>query len=291
MSDLSSLPSKTFPDRNKRKSSFFEAIYDPTDVADFPDSDWKFVEEKSRHHVTLTASNFLNSFDTHDKYVIDSINFDKCDFFGDFSEATPSFKKCVFEQCDFGLTNWRRARFKNCRFYRCSMSLASFEQCEFRDCKFLEISFSGNETILTGTVITNPEAFVSAGYTNVDPEVIRQKANGQNVDYQLMRLEGTKATIARTIMSNLAVSGDEASYYESVKTYQKVSVESKIMMARHVLSKKEGINVSLGALFDLCVFRLEKLILNVAGKVNNWGASVARPALIGVALVFVFTFI
>jgi hypothetical protein len=106
-----------------------------------------------------------------------------------------------------------------------------------------------------------------------------------------MRLEGTKATIARTIMSNLAVSGDEASYYESVKTYQKVSVESKIMMARHVLSKKEGINVSLGALFDLCVFRLEKLILNVAGKVNNWGASVARPALIGVALVFIFTFI
>lgn len=90
-------------------------------------------------------------------------------------------------------------------------------------------------------------------------------------------------------MSTLAVSGDEASYYQSVKTYQKVSVEAKIMMARYLLSKNEGINVSLGALVDLNVLKMERLILNIAGNVNNWGASVARPAIIGMLLILVFT--
>lgn len=163
MSGDSAPSNEKLPDRNKRKSSFFEAIYDPSDIAVFPASNWNFTQDKSRHHVTLNADDFPKAFYIGEKYVVSGVGFDKCDFFGDFNKFTPSFKKCVFDHCDFGLTIWRRAKFKNCRFYRCSLSLATFEQCEFRDCEFLEISFSGNETILNGTVITNPEAFVSAG--------------------------------------------------------------------------------------------------------------------------------
>ena len=142
---------------------------------------------------------------------------------------------------------------------------------------------SGTETRISDTVVTNPEAFISAAYTNLDPDVLRQ--NNTNVSYQRMRLEQSKAKLARLLVSNLERHGDDKGYYEAIATYVDQGLISQLAEVRHKkFSKKNPYWNSL----LIGLYQLERFIINLSGKMNGWGRTVARPALIGACLIGVF---
>ncbi len=273
--------------RDKRGGNFWEPIFDPSDTGVFPFQDWPTQEGERREHGTLSVAQLTKKPD--DKVVFNAVTFSRSDFEGDFTDYTPTFKFTIFEHCDFGFSKWRRAKFKNCTFLRCSFSIASFEECEFRNCRFTEIGLSGNETYLQGSLFTEPEEFVSSAYTCTDERTLKLKKT--TIDYQLMRLQGTKATIARIILHNSATNGDEEIYYRCVKLYQNISIDSKMILARYNLSEKPGLDKAVPEIVRLTTLGCEKLIINTVGWLNNWGASIAKPAFVGVALIMGFTFL
>ncbi|MCZ7452318.1 pentapeptide repeat-containing protein [Rhizobium rhizogenes] len=273
--------------REKRKSSFWEPVYDPTDSDVFPYSTWPEAVNERREHVTLSIRHF--PWELQDKVVFSKVNFSKCDFEGDFTSFTPTFKGCKFEYCDFGFSKWKRAKFKDCTFTGCSFSIATFEECEFRGSLYSQIGLSGNETFLQGTTFTNPEKFLNSAYTCTSQKILKEK--GRSIEYQLMRLEGTKATIARTLLHSSSNSGDEEIYYTCVKLYQNLSITSKSMEARFSLSEKPAWDRSILNLFQIINLRLEYLIINSVGWLNNWGASIAKPTLMGAFMVVLFAFL
>lgn len=275
--------------RDKRAKNFWEPIYDPTNAGAFPYSSWPQQDDKRREHVTLGNDAFSEAWDPDDKVVFSDITFLKCDFEGDFTDYTPTFKGCRFEHCDFGFSKWKRAKFKNCTFSACSLSIASFEECEFREGRFNQIGLSGNETFLQGTTFTNPADFIAAAYTCLDDNVLRAKR--QSLEYQRMRLEGTKATIARSLLHSSGNHGDEAVYYDCVKLYQNLSITSRTMEARYKLSEKPGWDKSIANLAGLLTLRLEYFIINSVGWLNNWGASIAKPTLMGAFMIIAFSFL
>lgn len=275
--------------RDKRSSSYFDPIYDPSDKKSFVIEQWQILDNKRNYHAILTAEMLVSQFKYFDKEVIEGALFDTCDFDGDFSTTNPSFKNCEFDKCDFGLSHWRRARFKRCKFFRTSFSLSTFIDCEFRDCTFIEIGYSGNETVLDGTLFTNPKDFIESAYLNKDPSIL--KAMKTTISYQSMRLDGTKASISRTLLSNLASAGEEKSYYEIVKFHQNQSLHAKISKTRYDLSIKSGLNTDLYLLGRLGLLKSEYYMMNFIGRINNWGESVAKPTLIGVAVLVTFALI
>lgn len=275
--------------RDKRSKSYFDPIYDPTDKEPFAVKQWHILNFKRNYHAILTAENLVSQFKCFDKEVIEEAIFDTCDFDGDFSTTSPSFKNCEFDKCDFGLSYWRRARFKRCKFFRSSFSLSAFVECEFRDCTFIDIGYSGNETVLNGTVFTNPSDFIESAYLNKDPSILNKMKT--TISYQSMRLDGTKASISRALLSNLAVAGEEKSYYEIVKFHQNQSLLAKISKTRYNLSLRSGLNSDLYLLGRLFLLRAEYYMMNFIGKINNWGESVSKPTLIGFAVLFIFALI
>lgn len=272
--------------RVKRSTEFYDPLFEPKSPALCEDKAWP-ESSCAITHALLTSEGICSLVEPSGKLVVNRSQFDRCDFEGDFTELVPAFKGCEFFRCDFGYSKWRRARFKGCKFSRCSLSLASFENCEFRDCVFSEIGLSGNELVLDGTTITNPAEFISSGYTNTDQDTLRVR--GISIDYQLMRLEGTKATVARQVMHNLSTLGDEGAYYESVKAYHQTSLSYRLSSMRYRLSQKPAINVAMLMLFELFVCHVERLVIECSGKINNWGASIGRPTITGFTIFCFFT--
>lgn len=273
--------------RDKRKSSFWEPIYDPTDSNAFPYSQWPQAVNERCEHVTLSIRHFPWKLD--DKVVFSNVSFARCDFEGDFTQFTPTFKGCKFESCDFGFSKWKRAKFKDCTFTSCSFSIATFEECEFRESRYTQIGLSGNETFLQGTTFTDPKGFLDSAYTCTNGSLLNEK--GRSIEYQLMRLEGTKATVARTLLHSSSNAGDEEIYYNCVKLYQNLSITSKLMEAKNSLSEKPAWDKSILSLLRIVNLKLEYLIINSVGWLNNWGASIAKPTLMGVLMVVVFSFL
>lgn len=228
----------------------------------------------------------IAQFANFDREVVEAASFESCDFDGDFSKSNPSFKKCVFDKCDFGLSSWRRARFKRCIFIRTSFSLSTFIDCEFRDCEFIEIGFSGNETVLDGTLFTNPTDFICNVYLNKDLDIL--KKNNTTESYQSMRLDGTKVSISRTLLANLATAGEEKSYYSILKFNQRQSLIAKMSNNRYELAAKPGLDKEIQLVGRLILLKSEFIMMNFIGRINNWGESVAKPTLIGIAVILTF---
>lgn len=104
-----------------------------------------------------------------------------------------------------------------------------------------------------------------------------------------MRLSGTKATVARSILNGLSERGDEEDYYIAIRYYQNQSIDAKLSSYRWELSRKPGANEQINLLMKLSIMTIERYLVNFAGMVNAWGASVARPTAIGVLIVFIFS--
>jgi len=270
--------------RNKRLKNFWEPIYNPNDTAPFPHHRWDFTHAKGPAHSTFTARGLAEDFPDR-KPVFTQVNFHQCDFEGNFNRPVV-FKDCKFSLCDFGMSKWRLAKFTNCTFDRCSFTLTSFENCEFRGCLWEKICFTGNETRFYNTVITNPHEFVRSGYTNLDQEVLKKFKT--TAAYQTMRLEGSKASIARVLYNTLSHSGEEDSYYHAVRTCLNQSVVAKIAEAEYY--SKNGARFHNRLIFKgrSWIYRSEKTIVNCAGIINAWGSSIVRPSLIGLSIIILF---
>jgi hypothetical protein len=165
--------------------------------------------------------------------------------------------------------------------------LVSFKECEFRNCQWEDIGFSGNRTNVERSFITNPTALISAGYSASNPELAGQK---EHVAHQHYRLEGTKAHLARTLLSSHEVVGDDKTYYETARLHDIQQTRARISQGFYELCYGQGFWTHLKGVTFL-FWCLELMLLWLIGVVNGWGSSLLRP-LLAVLLSFVlFAFI
>ncbi|EEE44241.2 putative low-complexity protein [Roseibium alexandrii DFL-11] len=252
---------------------------------DFLVGDWEFTNNKGPCRVLyrsqdIEQKNFLK---------IENINFEDCDFQGVFT--TPIiFKNCSFERCDFGLCTFKRAKFTGCDFTETSFSQCKLENCEFRECQYTRISFSGNETQLPQTLITEPEKFIFGGEA-----AIRNLPEGKSPIVQKLRFEETRSTLSRSILANLQSEGSEDTFYSVVRTASICEDRARVAKGAYRIHKS-GLPFPLRRILPWiwntaagliqCVSALLSLaILLVMGWLNGWGGNLVRVLLVGVVMV------
>tara|TARA_R100001369_G_scaffold89242_1_gene126668 strand:- start:1994 stop:3073 length:1080 start_codon:yes stop_codon:yes gene_type:complete len=272
--------------------AFFEPIYDPElskilKHDDFGKGSWDFSQHKG------PCKFVFNGDDLEKDYAkIDGITFLECDFFGIQGKAI-TFKKCIFKKCDFR-GDFTNVKFSNCTFDTSSLSLVKFHNCQFRDCIFVNIGVSGNETQFILSDITNPGKFLKAASTN-----LLYLPKGTTEEYQLLRLEQTKATLARVILSNQSTEGSDLSYYDAVKASTLYGTRSRGIATKLKLPRfdvQEGrekrafmleLRVHIASFLTQVSTSCEFLILQAAGLANAWGRSIFRVISIGIFLVLI----
>lgn len=274
------------PPPKGKLNNYWDPLYNPADEEPFPTFDWNFTHTTGIRHNTCDAGELKKLVNGSLRYPIKSISFNRCNFRGDFDFVQLAFSNCEFELCDFGYAKWENIKFSGCTFKMCSLTMLTFYKCQFIDCIWEENSMSGNETGISRSNITNPHQFIQSAYTCLDKDILKQ--HNTNPSYQKMRLELTKAKLARIVLSNLERNGDDKSYYEGIKTYLNQSIAARIWEAKHNCFSRK--NRKWNALL-IPVFHLESAILNVSGKINGWGYSIARPTLIGASLITFFGFL
>jgi hypothetical protein len=275
------------PPRNRRTKNYWEPFYDPDERNPFPVHPWNFDHNGAPTHVTFTADGLTAALKDGRSPRFDKLRFVKCDFLGSFDVSPRDivFKNCIFEECDFGLSIWKRAKFTSCSLHRVSMTQSTWRECDFRACTWDQIAISGNETIWDATTITNPGTFIRAAYTNLDDGVLAKRHT--TAQYQKMRLESTKATVARALSRMFSNYGDERAFYDALKCSSNQSTRARIFEALYDL-RAGTFKTRCKAALSLPLNLLDWLILNGAGIVNAWGRSIVRPALIGLAIVVLF---
>lgn len=272
----------------KRKKSYWDSIFTGHDLQLTPHG-WDFTNNKGPSQLLFTSAGLSKYIEKKSlrRFNCKLISFNECDFNGEYisevSRQEISFGKCNFTKCDFGGSVWRGVKFSECKFERCSFTMAEFQDCIFYECDWIDITLSGTETKLPNTLISNPNKFISAAYTNLDKNILLR--NSTTPSYQKMRLEGTKAKFSRTLLKNAENHGDDDAYYGAVKTYLNQSLKSKIQRSMYEFVHGKGF-VGHGLNFLAAWFEL--LLLNMSGFVNCWGKSIARPAIIGMTLTFAF---
>jgi len=278
-------PQASCPVRSRRLKNYWEPIYNPGDDGEFFISDWA-IDNKEYHRSRLGANELYKSR-KNGRIKFEKVIFFKCDFTGNFLSRKNKleFANCQFDCCDFGYSSWKFAKFKNCEFHACSISMSSFDEVQFLNCIWKKIGFSGNETKIENIIMTNPEEFINSGYTNLDEWVLKQL--GTENEYQQMRLEKTKAKMAKIIRNSLENQGDDDAYYEAVKVYLNQIIIYKIAKVKYYANKGGVIN-HLFCVLKLISYMIEKCIINMSGFVNAWGQSIGRPILTGIVIVLFF---
>ncbi|WP_240364359.1 pentapeptide repeat-containing protein [Pseudomonas syringae] len=272
----------------KRSTSYWDSIF-VGHTLQLASHVWDFTNNKGPSRLYFKSLDLLKYIKKKSlrRFNCKSISFNECDFNGEFiseiSKREISFGKCNFTKCDFGGSVWKGVKFSECKFERCSFTMAEFQDCIFYECEWIDITLSGTETKMPNTLVSNPDKFISAAYTNLDKNILLR--NSKTPGYQKMRLEGTKAKFSRTLMKNAENHGDDDAYYGAVQTYLNQSLKSKIQKSMYEFINGKG---SLGHGMNFLAAYFELFLLNISGFVNCWGKSVARPAIIGIALTFVF---
>lgn len=272
----------------KRSQSYWDSIFVGHTLRLMPHG-WDFTNNKGPSRLYFKSSDLLDyvRLKSLRRFNCKAISFDECDFSGEFvSEIAKheiSFGRCNFNKCDFEGSVWKGVKFSECKFTRCSFTMAEFQDCIFYECEWVDITLSGTATKMPNTLVSNPDAFIGAAYTNLDKNVLRR--NSTTPSYQRMRLEGTKAKFSRTLLKNAESHGDDDAYYGAVQTYLNQSLRSKIQKSIHEMWHGKGFFVH-GMNFLAAYFEL--FLLNVSGFVNCWGKSIARPAIIGIVLTLAF---
>jgi hypothetical protein len=276
---------------NKRRASFWDPIYDPQFRGTSAKFDWDTSNVTGIKYSECTADALKSAMENAGKvrWTLKGIKFENCDFRGDFNSLALSFNECQFENCDFGSANWVNVKFSGCKFSRASLSLATFDKCQFIDCSWFEIGFSGTETKLFETTISNPWKFIMSAYTNTDKNVLDQRGGGAAPAYQIMRLEETKVKVARVVLSNSEKSGDDKVYYEAVKTYLIQSLVSRRTRASYDIRTHPKMWERIRAIGTYSLSKIELGILRLSGLINAWGYSLARPALVGLLIILLFS--
>lgn len=286
----------SYKGRRINSNSFFEPIYDPElskklRPDDFKKGSWDFSQQKGPCRFIFLGEDLKKNGDYP---RVDSVTFLECDIFGIQGKAV-TFKNCIFTKCDFR-GEFINVKFSNCTFDSSSISLVKFHNCQFRECVFIKIGASGNETQFVLSDITNPGDFIRAVSTNLS-----HLPKETTKEYQLLRLEQTKATLARVILGNQSTEGSDLSYYDAVRAStiygtRSRGVDAKLKLPRfdnQESREKRGKGNELLAqvtspLIQISTF-CELFILRTAGLANAWGRSIFRVISIGIAIVLLTT--
>ena len=137
-------------------------------------------------------------------------------------------------------------------------------------------------------LLTNPNKFIAAAYTNTDKEIISQRAQATPA-YQKSRLEGTKAKAARMILSNLQLVGDDDAFYDAVKCYTTQVLVAKIFALKQKIESNPSHTKLITYTLLIIGLHLELIILTLSGHINGWGSSVGRSAGFGLFIATIFT--
>ncbi|MCQ4266971.1 pentapeptide repeat-containing protein [Pseudomonas stutzeri] len=266
--------------RYKRVRNFWEVIFQPDARPITHKYDWNLTNTTGIKNCICDAASLSQKIKAANaqRWQIKQFSFINCDFIGHFPENL-SFRECRFESCDFGYTTWKNVKFSNCKFKKTSLTLSTFEQCQFVDCTWENISISGTETKIFDTVIDNPENFITAAKTNLNPDTLKQF--GAAPAFQTMRLEETKLKMARTILLCNERHGDDSTYYKSIKTYLMQGITTAKARASYKISSKDNRLLNSA---KYCLNSLEGYMLMVSGAINGWGSNLSLPAIVGVLI-------
>jgi len=103
-----------------------------------------------------------------------------------------------------------------------------------------------------------------------------------------MRLEETKVKLARSVLSASERNADDVVYYEAVKTYLTQALKARKARATYDRDTTNSTRVRALSSWKSFLADGELIILNASGAINAWGFSLARAALVGVALIIAF---
>lgn len=278
--------------RRKRRESYWDPLFNPSFKGTNDRFDWNTKNVTGVQYSLCEAESLIDIMSSKltSRWSMKNFKFSNCDFQGNFTTMDLSFTGCEFINTDLGYSNWKNIKFSRCKFIRTSLTLATFEQCQFIDCSWEEIGISGTETKLFDTTISNPWDFVLSAYTNTDKDVLKQHGN-TNPAHQIMRLEETKVKLSRAILSSSERNSDDLVYYEAVKTYLTQSLHSRRVRAAYDRDTTKSTATKLKSIWIIALLDTESTILKLSGSINAWGYSLARPALVGFALICIFALI
>lgn len=276
--------------RIRRKTCYWEETYDPSLVGKLSDGSWDFAHDTGPTRRFFTAESLDTFLESGGSRVFKGVTFKECDFQGYFyHESQIVFDNCRFENCDLSLSTWENIKFSHCKFEVASFGQAIIKNCEFRSCDWHRIAISPNGTELSNTYFSNPCEFISAASTNLNTEVLQEQ--GVEPEVQALRLENTKATIARRILKMLQEEGGEDAYYDSVRTFLLQNATSEMASRKLRMRTASGRCEKFMLKLQLSAWWLEREVVRAFGAINRWGASVTRPVGCMVFSFFVFALI
>jgi hypothetical protein len=272
---------------NRRRDCWWEPIFDTEFALDEEPYDWDLQRDAGPSRRFVPASTLVAQIKPGDTLEIRGILFRECDFQGVF-EGNPiiMFDRCRFVGCDMAYSTWRRCHFKECTFDRCSISLATFDACELRGCSWSNIGLS-SRTELSRTFLSNPGELIAASVSGRDP----RRPTWKNSMHQWFRLRGTRAHLLRTIMLSHATTGDEHTYYKTVRLHELQRSSARVAQDLYETIFGPGWR-RLVAMPAMLLHSFNYAIMRTLGALNGWGESAGRPfmALLGCWAAFGFLY-
>ncbi len=136
-------------------------------------------------------------------------------------------------------------------------------------------------------LVTTPSCRpIDAAYTNLDPDVLARW--NAPIFYQKKRLQRTKANVARNLLNILTTRGEENWYYEAIRVYSINSFRASQLENTWEYQAATTYRKKTKHYFLSLVYIVERYIIEFFGISNNWGASLARPLLIGIIIACAF---
>lgn len=257
---------------NRRRDCWWEPIYDPDFVLEGQPYDWDIQRDAGPYRRFVPASPLIASLKPGDTFEVRGILFRECDFQGVF-EGDPiiMFDRCRFVGCDLAYSTWRRCHFKECEFEGCSISLATFEACELRGCSWSNMGLA-SRTEITRTFLSNPGDLIAASVSGMDP---RRPTLAHRM-HQWFRLRGTRAHFLRSIMLSHATTGDEHTYYDTVRLHELQRSSARVAQDAYETIFGPGWRRAI-ALPSMLLHGFNYAIMRVLGALNGWGESAGRP--------------
>ena len=259
---------------NRRRDCWWEPIHDPEFKLEGEPYDWDLEGDAEVFRRFIPASSLVARLPPGDTFEIRDRLFQECDFQGTFrGDPIIMFERCRFEGCDFAYSAWDGCHFKICTFKDCSLSLAKFDACEIRDCTWTDIGLA-SRTELNRTFLSNPQDLIPATVSRTNPAIptLKHRMN------QWFRLRGTRAHFLRNVMLSHATTGDEHTYYRTVKLHELQRCSARFAEDVFNLGFGRGWKRA-GALPAMALHGFNYVIMLLLGALNGWGESAGRPFL------------
>ena len=259
---------------NRRRDCWWEPIYDPSFKLEGEPYDWNLERDAGPYRRFIPASALIATIRSGDILEIKNRLFRECDFQGVFQgDPIIMFEGCSFERCDLAYSTWRRCHFKNCVFKDCSLSLSTFDGCELRGCSWENIGLA-SRTELNRTFLSNPEKLIPAMVSRANPASRTRKHRM----HQWFRLQGTRAHFLRNVMLSHATTGDEHTYYKTVKLHELRRCFARVAEDMFNIVFDRGWKGA-RALPAMILHGFNYVIMLLLGGLNGWGESAGRPFL------------